>query len=378
MAAERRDEMVRQERNEEQEGEFPLKNRGSCPDQMATDSAVILDRLMESRPEIRDLIECPICLGIINKPRIVVECMHRFCGDCIEQVLQKGMNECPICRGHIPSRTSLKDDASFDALVGAVCKVVEKQCQDKKRKAPVDERGKKTKVRRISSRSGGETSGSRAERMMECLVFPVVRDRVRGSPIEEQESLFSSVYRCIVPYLEVLYLLEEKEGDMKMEVERYMGKLNNFLHVTVEGLKEKLQKKMEQIESLIGRGVGREGANRVLESLRDAVSNVESELGKLECGEDESGEAINLKENCYATLQVIADLIMVSNNKAQPGGWKKWYSSLAEYDRDLRDAAAVYLQIGKAETKKLICKGILSCCPSFSPSQFNLVFNPSG
>lgn len=28
MAAERRDEMVRQERNEEQEGEFPLKNRG--------------------------------------------------------------------------------------------------------------------------------------------------------------------------------------------------------------------------------------------------------------------------------------------------------------------------------------------------------------
>nr|GME02584.1 switch 2 [Ipomoea batatas] len=58
----RRDEMVRQERNEEQEGEFPLKNRGSCPDQMATDSAVILDRLMESRPEIRDLIECPICL----------------------------------------------------------------------------------------------------------------------------------------------------------------------------------------------------------------------------------------------------------------------------------------------------------------------------
>ncbi|XP_019193134.1 PREDICTED: putative E3 ubiquitin-protein ligase RING1a [Ipomoea nil] len=170
MAAERRDE------NEEQEGEFPLKNGGSGSDEMGTDSAVILDDLMESRTEIRDWLECPICLGIIKKTRTVVECMHRFCGDCIEHVMEKGMNDCPICRCHIPSRASLKDDANFDGLVGAVCKLVEK-CGYNKRKAPTDddECGKQTKVRRIIGAPSNQTSSSSDSRFSEPKQDRVLR-----------------------------------------------------------------------------------------------------------------------------------------------------------------------------------------------------------
>jgi E3 ubiquitin-protein ligase RNF1/2 len=62
---------------------------------------------------------CVICLGYIQNARLVVQCNHRFCGDCIERLLsQVGQRkECPICRTHIPSRRSLAPDPSFDRLI---------------------------------------------------------------------------------------------------------------------------------------------------------------------------------------------------------------------------------------------------------------------
>ena len=51
---------------------------------------------------------CPVCLGYINNTRIVKECLHRFCGDCIQKCLRLGKKECPQCRIHIPSRRSLR------------------------------------------------------------------------------------------------------------------------------------------------------------------------------------------------------------------------------------------------------------------------------
>ncbi|XP_019193938.1 PREDICTED: uncharacterized protein LOC109187953 [Ipomoea nil] len=198
------------------------------------------------------------------------------------------------------------------------------------------------------------------------MVLPEVRNRVRELPIEVQDSICCNVYRCIVPYLEVLYLLEDKDGDMmKMEVEAYMERLNHFLHVTMEGLKEKLQKKLEQIESLISRAMGQADANKALESLRDAVSNVKIEMGKLEGGE--SG-AFNLMEKfspLQATQQVIADLIIMSKSRAKHEGWKKWYKCVGEYERDLKDAVAVYYKIGKSAMEKTTRGAILHFCPSF-------------
>ena len=51
---------------------------------------------------------CPVCLGYMKKTSIVMECLHRFCGECIQKCLRLGKKECPSCRIHIPSRRSLR------------------------------------------------------------------------------------------------------------------------------------------------------------------------------------------------------------------------------------------------------------------------------
>lgn len=46
-----------------------------------------------------------------------MECLHRFCAECIEKCLRLGKKECPSCRVHIPSRRSLRPDPNFDKLI---------------------------------------------------------------------------------------------------------------------------------------------------------------------------------------------------------------------------------------------------------------------
>lgn len=69
---------------------------------------------------IRKDVQCPICLGIIRKTRTVMECLHRFCRECIDKSMRLGNNECPVCRTHCASRRSLRDDLNFDALIAAL------------------------------------------------------------------------------------------------------------------------------------------------------------------------------------------------------------------------------------------------------------------
>ena len=63
---------------------------------------------------------CPICLGYIRNTRIVKECLHRFCHDCIEKCLRVGKKQCPQCRIHIPSRRSFRPDTNFDQLIQSI------------------------------------------------------------------------------------------------------------------------------------------------------------------------------------------------------------------------------------------------------------------
>lgn len=76
--------------------------------------------------EIRKEVQCPICLGIIRKTRTVMECLHRFCRDCIDKSMRLGNNECPSCRTHCASRRSLRDDPNYDALIAVLYPDIDK------------------------------------------------------------------------------------------------------------------------------------------------------------------------------------------------------------------------------------------------------------
>ncbi|RZB76853.1 putative E3 ubiquitin-protein ligase RING1a isoform A [Glycine soja] len=80
--------------------------------------------------EIRKDVQCPICLGIIKKTRTVMECLHRFCRECIDKSMRLGNNECPACRTHCASRRSLRDDPNYDALIAALYPDIEKYEQE--------------------------------------------------------------------------------------------------------------------------------------------------------------------------------------------------------------------------------------------------------
>ncbi|CAK9161218.1 unnamed protein product [Ilex paraguariensis] len=64
--------------------------------------------------------------GIIKKTRTVMECMHRFCRECIDKAMRLGNNECPACRTHCASRRSLRDDPNFDTLIECLYPDIEK------------------------------------------------------------------------------------------------------------------------------------------------------------------------------------------------------------------------------------------------------------
>ena len=86
---------------------------GSIPEENSTLMKIPLKKL---NSEFR----CPICLEYVKKTQIVMECLHRFCGKCIEKCLRLGKKECPSCRIHIPSRRSLRPDTNFDNLLASI------------------------------------------------------------------------------------------------------------------------------------------------------------------------------------------------------------------------------------------------------------------
>ncbi|KAL8460474.1 hypothetical protein ACS0TY_032133 [Phlomoides rotata] len=94
---------------------------GSDSDESSSDSGGEKDEFIVVKlAEIRKEVQCPICLGIIRKTRTVMECLHRFCRECIDKSMRLGNNECPACRTHCASRRSLRDDPNYDALIAAL------------------------------------------------------------------------------------------------------------------------------------------------------------------------------------------------------------------------------------------------------------------
>ncbi|XP_028074793.1 putative E3 ubiquitin-protein ligase RING1a isoform X4 [Camellia sinensis] len=63
---------------------------------------------------------------IIRKTRTVMECLHRFCRECIDKSMRLGNNECPACRAHCASRRSLRDDPNYDALIAVLYPDIDK------------------------------------------------------------------------------------------------------------------------------------------------------------------------------------------------------------------------------------------------------------
>ncbi|KFK36014.1 ubiquitin-protein ligase rnf1 2 [Arabis alpina] len=111
------EEEVEEEEEEEEEEDEEEDSKEKSPSSISGDQPEFMEIDLG---EIRKDVQCPICLGIIKKTRTVMECLHRFCRECIDKSMRLGNNECPACRKHCASRRSLRDDPKFDALIAAL------------------------------------------------------------------------------------------------------------------------------------------------------------------------------------------------------------------------------------------------------------------
>ncbi|KAJ4850729.1 putative E3 ubiquitin-protein ligase RING1a [Turnera subulata] len=121
------DEQLEKEQGEEEEedSENGTTSRSSSVSSQ-DDDAQLPEFVYVELPDVRKDVQCPICLGIIKKTRTVMECLHRFCRECIDKSMRLGNNECPACRTHCASRRSLRDDPNYDALIAALYPDIDK------------------------------------------------------------------------------------------------------------------------------------------------------------------------------------------------------------------------------------------------------------
>uniref|UniRef100_A0A804PDC0 RING-type domain-containing protein n=1 Tax=Zea mays TaxID=4577 RepID=A0A804PDC0_MAIZE len=106
-----------------------LQRSGRSPDGISSVILVEKDRsFIKSKVVIRimEYLNLFEIHGIIRKTRTVMECLHRFCRDCIDKSMRLGNNECPACRTHCASRRSLRDDPNYDALIAALYPDIDK------------------------------------------------------------------------------------------------------------------------------------------------------------------------------------------------------------------------------------------------------------
>ncbi|KAI4299406.1 hypothetical protein L6164_032873 [Bauhinia variegata] len=113
---------VGNEKNDNEQPEDELESDRSSPWNNGDKEEYVVIKLSDVRKEV----QCPICLGIIRKTRTVMECLHRFCRECIDKSMRLGNNECPACRTHCASQRSLRDDPNYDALIAALYPDIDK------------------------------------------------------------------------------------------------------------------------------------------------------------------------------------------------------------------------------------------------------------
>lgn len=91
----------------------------SCEEQMEFNKSgeIFLSDLQKT---LYEKLLCPICLDLIKNTMTTVECLHRFCSDCIVKSLQPGNGQCPVCSMKIELKKNLKPDPKFDTLISMI------------------------------------------------------------------------------------------------------------------------------------------------------------------------------------------------------------------------------------------------------------------
>ncbi|PWA74253.1 E3 ubiquitin-protein ligase RING1a [Artemisia annua] len=69
--------------------------------------------------ELRGNLTCKLCEGIIKHTKAIKNCLHRFCGACIDKWFNDGNKECPVCGSDCPNQHASLGDGIYDKIIAA-------------------------------------------------------------------------------------------------------------------------------------------------------------------------------------------------------------------------------------------------------------------
>ncbi|KAG5189183.1 hypothetical protein JKP88DRAFT_303090 [Tribonema minus] len=73
-----------------------------------------------SLDQMREDLKCVICQETLRSTMVFVDCLHRFCRDCITTSLRNAGKSCPSCRTACGTKRNLRADTDLDALIAVL------------------------------------------------------------------------------------------------------------------------------------------------------------------------------------------------------------------------------------------------------------------
>jgi len=186
---------------------------------------------------------CPVCLGYMKKTSIVMECLHRFCGECIQKCLRLGKKECPSCRIHIPSRRSLRPDPNFDNIIQNIYGDIEALEDFEEKKIENLNKAKNMNNAYSESRKRGIMQQAIHRRKKTSSSFPsTIISPSANNPVDRSTSLSEAVEEAIAPSIDFVLRRHPQETLVDCLNREYIRTSSS---ITIKHIKTFLSRKLE-------------------------------------------------------------------------------------------------------------------------------------
>jgi len=104
-----------------------------------------------SKAALEVCFTCPICSMLFREPHTIVECMHTFCKECVQALVQDecSNNQCPVCREKLAYSPFKSGEIKSDVLLAEIVKKVFVNEEDKEL---VEQQCRMEEARRVAAR----------------------------------------------------------------------------------------------------------------------------------------------------------------------------------------------------------------------------------
>ena len=218
-------------------------------------------------------LRCPICLDLLTSTMTTVECLHRFCAECIITALRSGRRfnsrniqmfhfyfpgnkECPTCRKKLVSKRSLRPDPNFDQLVAKLFPDKD-ECDEQEEKAGFAH-VKRLCKKRYKEDDDEEVKSDSAKKLVRTvsvkfLCVESLSDEFNEKMVRRErlvETSSNASVEHMIQYLKTRIEIELGVLKKKQENENSITKQDRVQNVKLFTLKEGEQKTIEKNKSL--------------------------------------------------------------------------------------------------------------------------------